>query len=194
MTTVDPDGVEHEHAPREWRAPAVTTAAVWGLVVCGVVLLAAGAVFGWGMTRSAATGFADVGPEVDEPATVVTILSIFPFCAALAVWIWVASRHPRLPGWATAVGVTLVGATLGHVVTAPRPDLLQGPVLDVPAVVLGVAALALLAWGLTARSSRARRADAQDELVRANPSDTDRIVIRRRERPAPPEELAPPAG
>ncbi|KJL34212.1 DUF3592 domain-containing protein [Microbacterium azadirachtae] len=158
MSTIDPDAAWREHSPRR------TTGA--SLLVPGLLLLGAGAVLAWALTRGAATGFSDDAQEQDVAAIIAAIASFFVLLIALGLWVGVASRNPRLPGWLTAVGIAVLGATVGHAVVALPPELLQDPVVDPLAFGLAIAAVALLGLGLVARAGRARRLDAADELVR----------------------------
>lgn len=174
MSLIDPDVTVP--GPRSWETNAVTPAMVLRLVLWGVVLAGAAVVVGWGLTRGAATGFSDAPGEQDEPATAATIIASFPLLVALGGWVAGASRNPRLPGWATAVGIALLGAATGHAVAAPPPRILQEPAIDAVTVGLGVAALALLVLGAVFRRTRVRRDAARRALVRSTPPVTGTVT------------------
>jgi hypothetical protein len=168
VSTVDPDDVSREQGPREWKTTGVSGHAVVGLVVYGLILLSTAGGIAWGLTRGSFTGFVEYGPEKDEVAIIVTIVSSFPFLAAFGGWVWVAARNPRLPGWATATGIALFGAAAGHAMTAPRPEIIQAPFFDAVSVGLGVGGVVLLALGAVSRTARVRQLDFQDELMRTS--------------------------
>lgn len=159
MSTIDPDAARRERDARE-RTPS-------SLILPGVLLLVLPAALAWGIGQTIAGSLTDTESGFFLYLALIIVGSVGSVLS-LTAWVNRSSRNPRLLGAGAAVGIGLIGAGAGLMLSDRTPGWIGEPRSDVVAFVLAVIGVLLLAVSLWVRVLRSGRLDVEEQIIRTS--------------------------